>query len=96
MGSIVERSRKDGSKAFVAQIVIKKAGVTQTVTTDYTISSSGLVTFTSAPANGAALTWTGEFDLPMRFDTDHLPVIMNENDLAEIDSIPIREVIGET
>lgn len=26
MGSIVERSRKDGSKAFVAQIVIKKAG----------------------------------------------------------------------
>jgi hypothetical protein len=27
MGSIVERSRKDGSKAFVAQIVIKKAGL---------------------------------------------------------------------
>jgi hypothetical protein len=26
MGSIIERSRKDGSKAFVAQIVIKKAG----------------------------------------------------------------------
>src|SRR5262245_46280163 len=27
MGSIIERSRKDGSKAFIAQIVIKKAGV---------------------------------------------------------------------
>lgn len=26
MGSILERSRKDGSKAFIAQIVIKKAG----------------------------------------------------------------------
>jgi hypothetical protein len=26
MGSIIERTRKDGSKAFVAQIVIKKAG----------------------------------------------------------------------
>jgi hypothetical protein len=26
MGSIIERTRKDGSKAFIAQIVIKKAG----------------------------------------------------------------------
>lgn len=26
MGSIIERSRKDGSKAFTAQIVIKKSG----------------------------------------------------------------------
>ncbi len=26
MGSIIERPRKDGSKAFTAQIVIKKAG----------------------------------------------------------------------
>jgi hypothetical protein len=26
MGTIIERTRKDGSKAFVAQIVIKKAG----------------------------------------------------------------------
>src|SRR5471032_3591750 len=27
MGSIIERTRKDGSKAFTAQIVIKKGGV---------------------------------------------------------------------
>ena len=27
MGTIVGRTRKDGSKAFVAQIVIKKGGV---------------------------------------------------------------------
>jgi hypothetical protein len=26
MGSIIERTRKDGSKAFIAQIVIKKGG----------------------------------------------------------------------
>jgi uncharacterized protein (TIGR02217 family) len=74
--------------------VIKKAGVIQTVGTHYTISSSGLVTFTSAPAAAAQLTWSGEFDVPVRFDSDTLPIILNEADIASI-SIPIKEVIGE-
>lgn len=72
--------------------VIKKNNV---VTTAYTISSSGLVTFTSAPANGNQLTWSGEFDVPVRFDTDQLPVIMNEGDQVSIRSLPIKEVLGE-
>lgn len=63
---------------------------------DFTVSSSGLVTFASAPANAAALTWTGTFDVPVRFDSDTLPVIMNAGDLAGIHSIPIKEVIGES
>ncbi len=62
----------------------------------YTISSSGVVTFTSAPSNGSELTWTGEFDVPVRFDTDQLPVIMTMSDLASIRSIPIKEVIDES
>lgn len=40
---------------------IYKAGALQTVTTHYTISASGIVNFTSAPAAGQALTWTGSF-----------------------------------
>lgn len=75
--------------------VIKVAGVTKTVVTDYNISSSGIVTFTSAPANGAALTWTGEFDVPVRFDGP-LQVTMNESDIISIGSLPIKEVIGES
>ncbi len=74
--------------------VIKVAGVTQTVTTDYTISADGVVTFTSAPTG--ALTWTGTFDVPVRFDTDQLPVVLNEADIASLRSIPIKEVIGES
>ncbi len=76
--------------------VIKVDGVTKTVVTDYNISSAGVVTFTSAPANSKPLTWTGEFDVPVRFDTEKLPVIMNEADLTAISSIPIKEVIGES
>lgn len=75
--------------------VIKVNGVTKVVGVDYTISSSGLVTFTSAPAAASPLTWTGEFDVPVRFDTDQLPVVMPETDIASIQSIPIKEVIGE-
>jgi len=74
--------------------VIKKNGVIQTVTTNYTISSTGLVTFVTAPTSGHALTWTGEFDIPVRFDVDYLPVVMNVNNIADIGSISLREVIG--
>lgn len=74
--------------------VIKVDGVTKTVVTDYNIVN-GIVTFTSAPANTKALTWTGEFDVPVRFDGP-LNIIMNERDLLAIGSLPIREVIGES
>jgi uncharacterized protein (TIGR02217 family) len=70
--------------------------INNVITTAYTISSSGLVTFTTAPAAGQQLTWSGEFDVPCRFDTDTLPVVMNEADLTSLQNIPIKEVIGES
>ncbi len=75
-------------------VVIKVDGVTQTLTTHYTISS-GVVSFVTAPASGKAISWSGTFDVPVRFDTDQFPTIMNEDDIISIGSLPIREVIGE-
>lgn len=46
--------------------------VLKTITTDYTISSTGVVTFTSAPAANAILTWTGSFYFRCRFKDDAL------------------------
>jgi uncharacterized protein (TIGR02217 family) len=54
--------------------LIYKAGVLQTVTTHYTINSTGLVTFVTAPANGAALAWTGSFYWRCRFHEDEFSV----------------------
>lgn len=34
---------------------------------------TGVVTMDSAPANTAVLTWSGEFDVQVRFDIDYLP-----------------------
>lgn len=45
-------------------------GVLKTVTTDYTIGSTGIVTFVTAPAAAAALTWTGSFYYRVRFKQD--------------------------
>lgn len=46
------------------------SGVLKTLGADYTISTTGLVTFTTPPAAGAALTWTGTFNWLCRFDED--------------------------
>lgn len=48
---------------------IYKAGVLQTLGSGYTLSN-GLVTFATAPANGAALTWTGSYYYRCRFERD--------------------------
>jgi uncharacterized protein (TIGR02217 family) len=50
--------------------VIKVDGVTKTVTTHYTVSSTGLVTFATAPANGAVITADLEYYWRVRFDLD--------------------------
>lgn len=63
-------------------------------TTAFSLDSTGTVTFDSAPTGD--LTWSGTFDIPVRFDTDSLPIIMNAGTLAGIRSIPIKEVIGES
>jgi uncharacterized protein (TIGR02217 family) len=50
--------------------VIKVNGTTMTAGTQYSISSTGVVTFVTAPASGATLTWSGSFAFLCRFDED--------------------------
>lgn len=45
-------------------------GTLQTAGTNYTIGSTGMVTFVSAPAINATLTWTGNYYYRCRFTTD--------------------------
>lgn len=48
------------------------ANVLKTSGPDYTISASGLVTFTSAPGLGLALAWSGTYYWRCRFEDDSL------------------------
>jgi uncharacterized protein (TIGR02217 family) len=52
----------------VSPIALKGDGVT--IGSGYSVNySTGVVTFDDPPVAGVVLTWTGEFDIPVRFDT---------------------------
>ena len=55
-------------------------------------TTTGLITFTTAPAAGAAITAGFEFDVPVRFDTDVLDVTLDLERLGSITSIPLVEL----
>ena len=65
---------------------VKVAGVTKTLGTDYTVSN-GLVTFTTAPAASAVLTWSGTFYFRCRLHDDHADFERFLNDLWALKSI---------
>lgn len=56
--------------AMQATPVVTVNGVPTAVTVDY---ERGIVMFSSAPANGALLRWSGEFSIWVRFNQDWLP-----------------------
>jgi uncharacterized protein (TIGR02217 family) len=79
-------------KPVDGSVLIAVAGVLQAsgVSTD---STTGLVTFVTAPAAAAAITAGFEFDTPVRFDTDVLSINLSDFQAGEIPSIPIVEVL---
>ncbi|MCB1351937.1 MAG: DUF2460 domain-containing protein, partial [Rhodobacteraceae bacterium] len=55
-------------------------------------TTTGVVTFSSAPGSGVAITAGFEFDVPVRFDTDVLDVTLDLERLGSITSIPLLEI----
>ena len=76
----------DGSVQIAVAGVLQSSGVS-------TDPATGIVTFTSAPANAAAITAGFEFDTPVRFDSDSLSINLSNFMAGEIPGIPIVEVL---
>ncbi len=55
-------------------------------------TTTGLVTFSTAPALGVEVTADFEFDVPVRFDTDHMAVTIETYRLHDWQQIPIVEL----
>lgn len=53
---------------------------------------TGVVSFSAAPASGAAITAGFLFDVPVRFDTDRLDIELSSFDAAAAAAIPLIEV----
>lgn len=85
-------------KPVPGTIVVRVNGVTQTVTTHYTVdTTTGIITFTGGnePAMGHAVDVTCEFDVPVRFDTDSLKAVHEGFDTEQWGGIPLVEIILE-
>jgi uncharacterized protein (TIGR02217 family) len=57
-------------------------------------ATTGLVIFGTPPALGVEVTADFEFDVPVRFDTDHMAVTIESYRLHAWQQIPIVELRG--
>jgi uncharacterized protein (TIGR02217 family) len=55
-------------------------------------TTTGIITFTTAPGNGVAVSADYEFDVPVRFDTDRMAVTIEQINLHQWSGIPILEI----
>ncbi len=79
------------TKPVAGTVTIAVNGIAQA--SGWSISiTTGLITFTTAPAAGVAVTAGFEFDVPVRFDTDALDVTLDLERLGSITSIPLIEL----
>jgi len=65
--------------------VLQVSGVSVNTTT-------GEVTFTSAPANGVVITANFQFDVPVRFDTDKLDMTLDSYGIGSWNTVPLVEI----
>ena len=76
----------------VAGTVRVALGVVEQITGWTVNTTTGVVTFATAPAGGVIVRAGFEFDVPVRFDTDTLDVTLDFERLGSITSIPLIEV----
>lgn len=82
----------------VSGIQVYVNAVLKTITTDYTIDlATGIITFGGGdiPAAAQAVTVTGEFDVPVRLDTDNLDAAHDGFLIETWGSIPLVELLLE-
>lgn len=84
------------SRPVADSVLITVAGVPKIAGTDYSIDgNTGEVAFDpeAIPAEGEIVTAGFEFDVPVRFDTDHLSASITAFKAGQIPSIPLVEVL---
>lgn len=77
------------SKPVAETVVVEVDGVVAEAEVD---ALTGIVTLAVAPDEGAVVTASFAFDVPVRFDTDRLDIELSSFDAAEAPSIPLIEV----
>jgi uncharacterized protein (TIGR02217 family) len=84
-------------KPVAGTVRVAVAGVEKTAGTDFNVDTAmGIVTFAAGriPSAGAAITAGYLFDVPVRFDTDHLAIDLAAFEAGEIPRIPLIDLLA--
>lgn len=100
---LVKRYEITGPNEYIRTITLPRSGtvvvaLNGVLTTAYTVSSTGVIQFTSAPANGVVVTAGCEFDVPVRFTSDVDTWTRLQADAFNVWSLPsldVQEVLNE-
>jgi uncharacterized protein (TIGR02217 family) len=81
------------AKPVEGSVLVAVNGTPRVYGTHFSVDhETGLVSFVTAPAAGAAVTAGYDFDVPVRFDTDRISASLAGFAAGEIPSIPVVEV----
>ncbi|MCE2926464.1 MAG: DUF2460 domain-containing protein [Rickettsiales bacterium] len=89
-GSVTES--RTINKPVAGTVVVYLNGVVQNPSTYSLNTTTGMITFNTAPANGVAVMADFEFDVPVRFDTDRLSATIDTYASHSWSDIPLVEV----
>ena len=89
-GSITET--RTITKPVAGTIAIYLNSVLQSGSSYTADNTNGQIIFNTAPANGVAVTADFEFDVPVRFDTDHLSASLDNYGSMSWSNIPLVEI----
>ena len=82
---------RDITRPVAGSVILRLDG--EPVTTGVTVDpASGLVTFTTPPPSGTAITADVQFDVPVRFDTDAMALSLDSYERGSWQQIPIQEI----
>jgi len=80
-------------KPVVGSVHIGLAGELQTEGVHFEVDhTTGIVTFGHPPNGGDEITACFEFDVPVRFDTDHLATNLSTFQAGDVPSVPVVEL----
>lgn len=81
------------AKPQAGSVVVRIDGVAVS-SDDFSVDhATGIVTFDTAPINGAVIRAGFRFDVPVRFDTDRIEINLDAFHAGRIPSIPLVEII---
>lgn len=86
--------RRTIAKPVAGTVRVAVGGIERTAGSGFACdATTGLVTFPTPPAPGAAVTAGYEFDVPVRFDADELEIDLATFAAGQVPSIPLVEIL---